>query len=452
MKRLDTTGYTFTPASKTVQFSQFSTIGLGRILLINNNTRGVVIYDPSQTSTNGSLAGSTLTLNYDTTTHSASDTLTIFYDDGQLPVSSLNPLPVRLDQGTNGVNENNGALQVENLGIEQGSEQLATTITNTGNDEPLQLVGLHPNYPLPIDTSQPLPIAGKTFGGAQAQVQVNEQGGIVLADGVTLQGLRSSIGSILVFDTTGYASVCIQITGTWVGTITFQTANDPSNWASAIGWTTGSAQAPISNTTGNNVFVFPTYAKFFRVAFTGYTSGIANVIAVLRAQQAANTVSTPNVNSAQISGTATVTAGVAGLQAVGGNIAPGVAPTSNPVPIGGTDGSLTRRILTDTAGNLMAVGPSAIASSVSSNPVQIGLGDLEGRVRRLQGDVNGRILVINEESGFKGDGVIDALNNVVRELKLLNARIADLPYFLGVNAVMPSDELSFRDDPTIFSI
>jgi len=433
MKQIQTSGYTFVPASRQITSSIFVTVGLGRVLLINNATRGVVIFDPSQTSTNGTLSGSTLTLTYDTTTHSASDTLTIFYDDGQLPVSSLNPLPVRLDQGTNGVNENNGALQVENLDIEQGSEQLSTIIANTGSDEPLQLVGLHPNYPLPIDTSQPLPIAGKTFGGAQAQVQVNEQGGIVLADGVMLQGQRASNGSVLVFDTTGYASVCIQITGTWAGTITFQAANDPSNWAVAVGWATASAQSPVQTTTGNGIWVFPTYAKFFRISLTGYTSGLAYVTAVLRAQQAANTASNPLVNAL-------------------GPVSAGSPPTTSPVQVSGWDGTNVRRILTDTAGDTLVAGPSAIASTTVTNPIQIGLGDLEGRVRRLQGDVYGRLRVIDEESGLKDDGVIDALNNVVRELKLLNARIADLPYFLGVNAVMPSDELAFRDDPTIFSI
>ncbi len=42
-----------------------------------------------------------------------------------------------------------------------------------------------------------------------------------------------------------------------------------------------------------------------------------------------------SVNAAQIAGTTTVTAGVAGLLAVGGNVANAVAATANPVPVGG---------------------------------------------------------------------------------------------------------------------
>ncbi len=93
MKRVDTTGYTFSASGKTVTFSQFATIGLGRIFLINNNTRGVVIYDPSQTSTKGTLSGSVLTLDFDTTGHNNADSLSIFWDDGTF-VSSDTPMPV----------------------------------------------------------------------------------------------------------------------------------------------------------------------------------------------------------------------------------------------------------------------------------------------------------------------------------------------------------------------
>jgi len=42
-----------------------------------------------------------------------------------------------------------------------------------------------------------------------------------------------------------------------------------------------------------------------------------------------------SVNMAQVGGTNTVTAGVAGTQAVGGNVANGVTATTNPVPVGG---------------------------------------------------------------------------------------------------------------------
>ena len=58
-----------------------------------------------------------------------------------------------------------------------------------------------------------------------------------------------------------------------------------------------------------------------------------------------------STNIAQINGATPVTSGVAGLLAVGGNIAAGIAATANPVPLGAVDSdNLTRRILSDLYG------------------------------------------------------------------------------------------------------
>lgn len=89
MKKLDSSNYTFSASAKTVTLAAFATVGLGRILLINNATRGVVIYDPSQTTTKGVLVGSTLTLDFDTTSHADTDKLSVFYEDA-------NPLDVAI--------------------------------------------------------------------------------------------------------------------------------------------------------------------------------------------------------------------------------------------------------------------------------------------------------------------------------------------------------------------
>ena len=62
-----------------------------------------------------------------------------------------------------------------------------------------------------------------------------------------------------------------------------------------------------------------------------------------------------------------VTAGVSGMPAVGGNIAPGTAPTANPVPVGGVDISgKTRRFLSDVPGNQAIVGPDPTFSGQAS--------------------------------------------------------------------------------------
>jgi hypothetical protein len=86
MKQLlgtDTAGsYTFNPGAKTVTFSGLArAITLSNILLITNVTRNTIIYNFADTATGATnFNNNTLTLTYDTTSHSASDVLQIFLD------------------------------------------------------------------------------------------------------------------------------------------------------------------------------------------------------------------------------------------------------------------------------------------------------------------------------------------------------------------------------------
>jgi hypothetical protein len=127
------------------------------------------------------------------------------------------------------------------------------------------------------------------------------------------------------------------------------------------------------------------------------------------------------------------------------------------VQISGSDGTTVRRILTDVAGNTQVVGglvagASALLSTTGVRPVQQGVLDGEGRVRHVVGTTRGQVGVrLDDATTTSEAGVLDALNDVVRELKLLNARIADLPYWLGVGAAMPDDASTFRDDPYLFN-
>ena len=75
---------------------------------------------------------------------------------------------------------------------------------------------------------------------------------------------------------------------------------------------------------------------------------------------------TPGINVAQIAGTAAVNAGVAGTQAIGGNIAPGSARTLNPVTGGGTDvNNLIRTSQYDVDGTAINAGPGESVSQFS---------------------------------------------------------------------------------------
>lgn len=81
MKYMLTGNYPFDPAAKTVDFTSVSGFDLKSLIAIVNQTAGVVIYSPVSPSAGGTLAGSVLTLAYDTTAMHSGDTLLVFYDE-----------------------------------------------------------------------------------------------------------------------------------------------------------------------------------------------------------------------------------------------------------------------------------------------------------------------------------------------------------------------------------
>jgi hypothetical protein len=370
-------------------------------------------------------------------------------------VDVTNPMPVRQDD----------------LGsIEQAAEQLKTSLINTGNDEPLQLVGLHPNFPLPIDTATPMPIAGVGPIGEQRQVAVDGQGALLPSnETVRLAFARSfptsTPGTLAVIDCTGFQSlIAIQRSGFSGTPIVFAWSMDNVNFFTATGIDYNPTSGPnyiyannILSTTG--MYAFPVLARYLRIS-TASVSSTTTVSWEIYLKRNPLTVGTvPPITAitlSQIAGVSAVTA-ANGVLGIGGPAAPGSAhSTTSPVQISGSDGTLVRRILTDTAGNTAVVGhvttgATLIPATSNRGPVLVGAADLEQRAQRMVVDGLGRLRIQIEESGTKDDGVIDALNNVVRELKLLNAKLTDLPYYLGINSVMPDDDKAFRDDRTLFN-
>jgi hypothetical protein len=191
-------------------------------------------------------------------------------------------------------------------------------------------------------------------------------GAIVASDapGVTY-GNANVTGQLLIanFDTIGYASVTMQLFGTWTGTVSWFASNDMNaGYVAVAAWSVGGGGAPVTTATANGMWSIPCTGRYLRVIFTTASSGVVQVSLLPRLTPAvhADTSIAVSANTNQVAGTATVTAGVAGLQAIGGNVAAGVAPTANPVPVGAIDPSgLTRRALSDATGRLSVVGQLA---------------------------------------------------------------------------------------------
>lgn len=82
MKQVLTFSPTFTPASKTLDFSAYSTFSLKRLYAVVNETRNQIIYCPTLGSAYGysSFTSGVLTLSFDTSSHSSGDVLSVIYD------------------------------------------------------------------------------------------------------------------------------------------------------------------------------------------------------------------------------------------------------------------------------------------------------------------------------------------------------------------------------------
>jgi hypothetical protein len=79
--------YTFSPSTKQVTFITTQTITLERLLLITNVTTNQIIYNFADPSAGGTITNNVLTLNYNTTSMSASNKLQIYIDNGYSPSS-----------------------------------------------------------------------------------------------------------------------------------------------------------------------------------------------------------------------------------------------------------------------------------------------------------------------------------------------------------------------------
>ena len=107
MKQFTIPSYTFTPGASgvgTVNLSGISGFNVKYLVAVINQTRGVVIYSTGDTATRyTNLAGTTLTLNVDTSTHNSGDVLQVIYEvtaADPLTDTQLRATPVEIDAAT----------------------------------------------------------------------------------------------------------------------------------------------------------------------------------------------------------------------------------------------------------------------------------------------------------------------------------------------------------------
>lgn len=96
----------------------------------------------------------------------------------------------------------------------------------------------------------------------------------------TLAALNATVDGTT--DLSNYATIRIQITGTFSATVTFQTSIDGTNWITQFvnPFANASFTGAVSTTTGTGMWVAEARGRYFRLNATSYTSGSA-VVSIL---------------------------------------------------------------------------------------------------------------------------------------------------------------------------
>ena len=155
---------------------------------------------------------------------------------------------------------------------------------------------------------------------------------------VTASGSLAAAAQVVTLALAGQSAAAAQITGTWVGTITFEASLDGTTWT-AINAVSASTSTPQTTTTVNGLYrITPGGLQQFRANMSAFTSGSATVL--LRAgagtggtfvNQIVPTKNTDGTSSQAIkaASTAAVAADQAAVVALSPNsLLPGLAPTT----------------------------------------------------------------------------------------------------------------------------
>lgn len=369
---IDCGNYTFSPSTNKITFIDLPELQLENIVLITDVTTGTVIFNFAVSGMTGTLTNSVLTLTYNVSGLTSTDRLMIIINS---PSDSDNANIIKITHDTPGQ-------QSKNIGI------------------PVSLANEHILDLQTVMDSRTNPINNTVLGGVQDCLQ--------------------------------YRTVAIQIDGgigLTAGSLAFEGSNGIdtafTNWVPVFLYDQAvPTTLPVSTFTlaasTNRFFSGPLHYRYFRVRVAANVTG--GQVSLSSVYRMAPYVSAVTQISPAIGGVATVTAGVNGVQAIGGNIAAGLAPTTNPVTMGGVDvGGLVRRIVTDLQGQQVVVGPDQ-TKVISAQPLNVVIGN-------------------------KRFGTDELLEMILQELKLMSFYLKELPWQLniGQNFVETIDDFT-RDN------
>lgn len=271
------------------------------------------------------------------------------------------------------VDDNSGSLTVDNAGTFAVQATLAAAATNIAKAEDVASADADVGVPaMYVRKATPANTSGTDGDYEFGQISNGRQW-------VESAGMTETIGTVssaavltnMPVDTTLERWVSVQLSGTWVGTNTFQCSNDNTNWVSLalINSNSGNTQASATST-ANGVFHGPNPAKYFRVNCTAYTSG--TVTATVETSRRACTPITMGIGTVIVGVTSTALGKAE--DAVHGSGDTGVAAwavANEAQTTLAADGDYIGQAA-DTAGNRLVVGNIAHDGVDAKAPVKVG--------------------------------------------------------------------------------
>jgi hypothetical protein len=135
--------YTFDSASQKITFNTTDVVSLNQVLVITNVTENIIIYNFADPAKGGSIVNNVLTLTFDTTTMSNTDSLQIFLDLYGTPSTDESVVLLRrLIQLLTPI-ATQDVQQRQRVVVESLSNGALSTVTNVGN---LQTYSNIPSY------------------------------------------------------------------------------------------------------------------------------------------------------------------------------------------------------------------------------------------------------------------------------------------------------------------
>ena len=289
------------------------------------------------------------------------------------------------------------------------------------------------NMSLALDPIKGVPMGVQIVSGAG---RADPSGAMILSDAPVNSNnnvIDQLVSTSTIIDTTGYSSITITTNSLYQGTVTM--SSDGINWAQGVGASINGGN-PTASIVAAGSYIFPCHCRFIKItctvagAFTYY----------LRNQQVWAQTATTQVNLSTIASTAAVTGGVAGLLAVGGNIAQGTARTANPLPISGVDSAnLTRTLLTDTTGKPIVAAQDALANY---KPLPL------TTTTTISGTAALPMLDVGLEDG---QSVKELLAAMLREQMITNHYLCNIVQQFNPGFAQTDEPAAFRNDPSFFN-